>query len=60
MQTRILTIVYKSDITDEQWSAMKDEIIEDVLQQACDYAAAATDDEYEVDFYDGKMASGYV
>lgn len=50
--TRTVTITFDSHVNDDLWNAMYDELVETAEQIACDYAAAATNDNYRVDIND--------
>ena len=49
LKERTITIRYRSSVSDELWANMVRGINDTVEQDACDYAAAASDDRYELD-----------
>jgi hypothetical protein len=53
MKRRFLTIQYDAAISDQMWESMVNEIMNDVEQIACDWAATAKNDTYELSYSQG-------
>lgn len=48
---RSITIIYESDVPNDLWEDMVNEIVEAAEQAACDYAAGQDDDTYNLEVY---------